>query len=175
MPYRQLILCVEGTEDEIFFRNVVGPHLERTYDYVRIILHALKATKKCSSILNGVRRISGTDLLWVCDSDKAPCVTVRKDKVERSLPAIVDHPIVVVVKVIESWFLAGVDTEGSRILGIRSLPTTDSITKEAFSDLRPSSIETNREFMLAILEHFSVETAQRKNRSFRYFCQKYLS
>ncbi len=29
--------------------------------------------------------------------------------------------------------------------------------------------------MLAILDHFSVETAQNKNRSFRYFYQKYLS
>jgi hypothetical protein len=175
VPYRRLYVFVEGTDDGRFFDKVVKPRLGYAYDHIDIVRYAQDSPKKRRSFLQSIRAIEGAEIIWVCDNDSAQCVTARKQEIKNRLPAIADNPIVVVVIEIESWYLAGVDTESSRSLGIRYLTTTDSITKENFGNLRPSRIETNREFMLAILDHFSVETAQNKNRSFRYFYQKYLS
>ena len=175
MSYRRLYICVEGTDDEIFFSNVVVPQLQDTYDHFVLYRHAQKSLRKCSRFLNSVRCIPGAKVIWTRDNDRSPCVTFVKDKTRRELCSIADTPIVVIVKVIESWYLAGVDRDGCQRLGIRHFPTTDTVTKETFREIRPPKIKTNREFMLAILDHFSIKTAQRKNRSFRYFCQEFLS
>ena len=175
MPYRRLYVFVEGTDDERFFERIVKPRLESNYDHIDIIQYAQDTDKKLRSFLLSVRGIEGADLIWVCDNDSAQCVTKRKQDAKRCLPAIADNPIVVVVMKIESWYLAGLDAEGSRALGVKNQARTDDITKEMFSKIRPNRVKSNREFMLTILEHFCMETAQHKNRSFRYFCRKFLS
>ena len=174
MTYRRLYICVEGRDDELFFGRVVKPQLSGAYDDVLFFRYAEKSTKKCTSFLNSVRNIAGADVIWVCDNDRAPCVTVRREKVKERLQVKFDINIVVVVTEIEGWFLAGIGEQSSRDLRTDDLPNTDRVTKDTFLDMRPPGIRTNREFMLAILDDFSVETAQVKNRSFRYFCQKYI-
>ena len=175
MPYRRLYICIEGPDDEMFFNKVVVPQLQDTYDHIDLFRHAQKSPRKCNKFLSSVKRIPGAEVIWTRDIDRSPCVTFLKDKLRCNLSSIADNPILIVVKEIESWYLAGVDREGSRSLGIQNSPTTDAITKEEFTDIRPQNIKTNREFMLAILDHFSIETAQSKNRSFRYFCQRFFS
>ena len=175
MPYRQLYICIEGPDDETFFKKVVVPQLQNNYDHLFMFRHAQKSTRKCNGFLNSVRCIPGAEVIWTRDNDGSPCVTLLKDKLRGKLNSIADTPIVIVVREIESWYLAGVGEESSRSLGIEHFSSTDTITKEYFRSIRPASINTNREFMLAILDHFSIETAQNKNRSFRYFCQRFLS
>ena len=174
MPYRRLYVFVEGPDDVRFFERIVKPRLEEEYDHIDIVPYAEETHRKLRSFLLSVRQIEGADAIWVCDKDRARCVTERKQKVKESLPAVDDIPIVVVVTKIESWYLAGVGPKGNRALGIKNQPSTDAITKAKFSSFRPRKIKTNRDFMLAILEHFRIETAQQKNRSFRYFCHKFL-
>ncbi len=174
MSYRRLYVFVEGTDDERFFERLVKPRLEESYDQIDIVQYAQDTHRKLRSFLLSVRMIEGADIIWVCDNDVARCVSERKQQVRKCLPAIGNTPIVVVVMKIESWYLAGVDAQGSHGLGIKNQARADDITKEKFSKIRPKRVKSNREFMLAILDLFCIETAQQKNRSFRYFCQKFL-
>ena len=82
--------------------------------------------------------------------------------------------VLVVVPEIEGWYLAGLDAEHSARLGVGGPDSTDQITKEDFTRLRPRGFDSNREFMLEILDCFSVEAAREKNASFDYFCRKFL-
>ncbi len=80
----------------------------------------------------------------------------------------------VVVPEIEGWYLAGLDAEHSARLGIGEPAATDQITKEDFTRMRPRGLAANREFMLELLDGFSVAAARAQNQSFDYFCRKFL-
>ncbi|MDI6767583.1 MAG: hypothetical protein QME52_12240, partial [Bacteroidota bacterium] len=50
---------------------------------------------------------------------------------------------------------------------------TDDTTKEQFNRLIPEKYDSRIDFMSEILNNFSFKTAKRKNRSFKYFIEKY--
>ena len=75
---------------------------------------------------------------------------------------------------IESWYLAGLNDEECKRLGLpTTIDNTDHISKEQFLGLMPDRFDSKAEFMLEILRVFDHETARSKNSSFRYFMQKY--
>ena len=82
--------------------------------------------------------------------------------------------IIVVIKEIESWYLAGLDNEVCRQLKINNFADTDNVTKEKFNALIPKKFTSRIDFMLEILKNFSIEIAKQKNNSFRYFVEKYV-
>ena len=127
------------------------------------------------------------DLIIVADLDESPCVTDRKERIPsgfRSLSAgqspgqptgpFSSTRILIVCREIESWYLAGLNDEECKRLGLTTtIDNTDRISKEQFLDLMPDRFDSKSEFMLEILRVFDHETARSKNSSFRYFMQKY--
>ena len=84
--------------------------------------------------------------------------------------------VLIVCKEIESWYLAGLTDNDCKKMGIAdSLNDTDHLSKEQFLGLMPGRFGSKTDFMLAILQVFDHETARARNRSFRYFIQKYES
>jgi hypothetical protein len=84
--------------------------------------------------------------------------------------------MIIVVKEIESWYLAGLDEKACRELRIRCFDNTDSITKEDFKHIYSNSIHSRRpeiDFYLNIIENYDIDTAKKKNTTFRYFCDKF--
>ena len=81
----------------------------------------------------------------------------------------------VVVPEIESWYLAGLDAECNARLGIGEPATTDQITKERFEQLQPGRFDSKLDFVLEILDCFSVEAARGKNRIVRLFLPQILA
>lgn len=86
---------------------------------------------------------------------------------------IENDKIIVVIKEIESWYLAGLDDEEYKRFEMHTLSNTDDITKEQFNDLIPKKFDSRIDFLLEILKSFSIEIAKQKNKSFRYFSEKY--
>ena len=78
-----------------------------------------------------------------------------------------------VIKEIESWYLAGSDDVISRKFGVRPFNITNTVTKEQFNDMFSKKFASRIDFMIEILKCFSIEKAKEKNRSFRYFIEKY--
>jgi hypothetical protein len=61
-------------------------------------------------------------------------------------------------------------------LGIRCFDNTDSITKENFKHIYSNSIHSRRpeiDFYLNIIENYDIDTAKKKNTTFKYFCDKF--
>ena len=56
---------------------------------------------------------------------------------------------------------------------LRTLPSTDELTKEDFNARIPSRFDSRIDFMFEILKSFSLETAARKNQSFHFFVNRY--
>ena len=169
-----LFVLVEGDDDERFFESVIKPLLEGIYISVRLWKYAQQNTKKIDSLLTSVKAMGG-ECIFMADINTAPCVTAKKERIRAQLRNVTEDRIVVVIKEIESWYVAGIDARNSQKLGIRFWQTTDEVTKEHFDNSIPKKFDSRIDFMVEILKCFSIETAKRKNRSFSYFLQKYLS
>lgn len=78
-----------------------------------------------------------------------------------------------VIKKIESWYLAGLDDSPCKQLGIPSYTNTEDITKEQFNRLMSKKFDSRIDFMQEILKYFQVEIAKQKNKSFNYLLEKH--
>jgi hypothetical protein len=81
--------------------------------------------------------------------------------------------IIVVIKEIESWYYAGLTHDSALSLGVPDLPLTDDLIKEDFNGLIPKKYDSRIDFMFEILKYFSIDTARKKNHSFRFFLERY--
>ena len=114
------------------------------------------------------------DYIFLTDINSRPCVTSKKEERLKVHNQLDMDKIIVVIKEIESWYLAGLNAGSSEKLDIRHYVQTDSMTKEQFESLVPKKYEKT-DFMIEILkpENFSLEVALQKNDSFKYFFDNY--
>ena len=115
----------------------------------------------------------GADYIIVADINDAPCVTERKEKIKRRFGAdIIDEKIVLTIREIESWYLAGLTNSKCEKLKLRNIPNTDNMTKENFNSLIPKKFSSRIDFMVEILKCFSIPTAKKKEQVIFVFLQK---
>jgi len=171
MNYKRLFLLVEGNDDERFFERVIKPRLEEKHDRVVLWKYAQVKNTKIDNFLKSIKAMGG-GYIYIGDINRAPCVSGKKQEIQNKFKNIKIDRIIVVIKEIESWYLAGLDDTRSKELKIRIFNTTDDVTKEQFNDLS-NRVDSKIDFMLEILKRFSIETAREKNKSFRYFLEKH--
>lgn len=172
MSYKQLFILVEGLDDERFFQKVIIPFLKDRYNTVTIWQHAGKMNKIVKNFLKSIRAMH-SDYIYVADINHALCITEKKGKIKSKISSIDQDRIIIVKSEIESWYLAGLDTKSSGRLGITFLESTDGLTKEQFNNMIPKRFDSRIDFMQEILKFFSPEKAKGKNKTFRYFLEKY--
>jgi len=172
MNCRRLFILVEGNNDERFFEKIIKPKLEKKYNWVKIWRYANKKKEKIDNFIKSIKAMNA-DYIYVTDINNSPCVTAKKQKIQNKLRNIGEDRIIVVIKEIESWYLAGLDDIAFQKFKIPNFSATDEITKEKFDSLIPKKYDSRIDFMLEILKFFSIEVAKHKNRSFRYFVEKY--
>jgi len=171
MQYRRLFVCVEGPDDERFVARIVKPVLEKKYDLVQVVQYAEQKKEKFNNLLRSFRKMG--DYLCLADMNDKPCTTATKQAIQGTFKDIDTDRIVVVIKEIEGWYLAGLDEVGCKQLRIPAHDTTDHIAKEDFDRLIPKRFDSRIDFMSEILKFFSLEIAKQKNRSFGYFLEKH--
>jgi len=170
--YRQLLIFVEGDDDELFFDKVVELMFREKYDSVSLIQWAQERKGKTDSYIKSIKSENwNADYILVTDMD-TPCVTAKKKKIQRRFRNVDEDRIMVVRKEIESWYLAILDDGKCKEFGVPSF-RTDDVTKEQFNGLIPKKFDSGIDFMREILKSFDIEIAKRKNRSFKYFAEKY--
>lgn len=108
------------------------------------------------------------------DSHTYPCITSRKDQRIRELDGeITSDKIIIVVEELESWCLAGIDPNIEEYADFVIPDSTDDVTKEDFDEiLSNTSFNKNKLFNYLSL-NFSVDLAIERNKSFKYFLEKY--
>ena len=188
MIMRRLSIFVEGAIEKLFFDRILRPELENKYNYIEIIEYSQKERKweYINDFINSIKRTDcgykkidpnwAYDYIFIADIDNSPCKTAKKEELRRKIPNLEQNKIIIVVKEIESWYLAGLDEKACKKLGIRCFDNTDSITKEDFKHIYSNSIHSRRpeiDFYLNIIENYDIDTAKKKNTTFRYFCDKF--
>jgi hypothetical protein len=170
-----LYIFVEGDRDEVFFERIVKPRLVDRYNNIIVVKYAQKGIEYIKSYIRSILSMNA-DYIFIADIDNSPCKTAKKEELRRRFPNLEQNKIIIVVKEIESWYLAGLDREACEELGIECFDNTDSITKEDFKHIYSNSIHSRRpeiDFYLNIIENYDIDIAKRKNRTFRYFCDKF--
>lgn len=171
MAYKRLFIWVEGLDDVRFFDRIIKPIFEKKYTSVEVKPYAGLKREKVDKFLKSIKAMNA-NYIYVRDIDDVPCVTAKKQGIQGELSIDKDR-IIVVIKEIESWYLAGLNTEDYKQFGIPPCNTTDNVAKEQFNRLIPKSFDSRIDFLQEILKGFSVEIAKRKNRSFKYFLEKH--
>ena len=137
--YRLLYIFVEGNDDERFFDRILTKELKKRYTAIKIIKYAHMKKEKVDDYIKSIKgmRADGmrADYIYVTDINDSPCITAKKDKVLGRYRNIDGDRILVVVKEIESWYLAGLDDGVCKQLKIDSFSNTGNITKEQFDAL----------------------------------------
>lgn len=172
MAYKRLWVLLEGNDDERFFEGVIRPIFDNTYDSVRPWQYAQKQIKKVKNFLRAIKSM-GSDYFFWGDINNMPCVTAKKNRIKKRYRARIEiNNVIIVVKEIESWYLAGLDDKSLKELGIRTFRNTNNISKEEFNNLIPKRFDSRIDLMMEILKRFSVKTAKQKNKSFSYFMSR---
>ncbi len=171
MGYKQLWILVEGNDDEKFVAKI-KPVFEGKYESVTIWKYAQEPQKRTRGFLRSINSMR-SDYFLLRDINQSLCITARKEGVRSTYGEMIDlNKIIVVITEIESWYLAGLDDNNCKELGLGAFDRTDEITKEQFNSLIPKRFDSRIDFMQEILKRFSIETAKEKNTSFNYFLTK---
>jgi len=177
--YRVLYIFVEGDDDERFFREILLPRLWGEYNDINIIKYAQKSKKfeYTEKFIKSIQKMRDANYIYVTDINDFQCVVTKKQKIKELIRGIDYDKIFVVIKEIESWYLAGLDSKLAKNLGIKKkIPdTTDTVTKEQFYNLMPKKFDSKIDFMREILKNFSIEIAKKKNKSFKYFVENMIT
>ncbi|PKG31893.1 hypothetical protein [Methanoregula sp.] len=171
---KRLFIMVEGEDDVRFFGRLIKPLLLPSYHSVEIIPYACIKREKVNKFLKSVRLMKN-DYIFVADIDQERSVRDKKQILYYRFSEVDDRSIVIVIREIESWYLAGVPVETAQGLGIPDLASTDGITKEDFNTRIPPQFDSRIDFMFELMKSFSIETAVRRNASFRFFVDRYLA
>jgi len=169
---KRLFILVEGEDDVRFFGRVVKPLFVTRYDSVEILPYASIKRQKVNNFLKSIAQMKN-DYIFVADIDTERSVRDKKQLLYYWFSNINGGNIVIVIREIESWYYAGLPDTALQKFGIPPLASTDELTKEGFNELIPPSFDSRIDFMFEILKSFSVDTATRQNRSFRFFVERY--
>lgn len=171
---KRLFIMVEGEDDIRFFGRIIKPLIAPSYHSVEIIPYACIKRAKVTKFLKSVALMKN-DYIFVADIDNERSVRDKKQVLFSRYDDINGQSIVVVIREIESWYLAGISFDAAQAIGVPDLSTTDDLTKEDFNAVIPLRFDSRIDFMFEILKSFSLETAVKKNASFRFFYTRYLA
>lgn len=173
MTYKLLFILLEGNDDERFFEKVVKPLFQKRSCTIRFWKYSQQKHERIVNLIKSIKSMNG-DYIYVRDFNNAPCITAKKEEIKSKFNQIItEDKIIVVVKEIESWYLAGLDERALKKVGIRKkIRTTANITKKEFNQLIPKNMP-RIEFMRKILKNYDVEIAKVRNRSLGYFLNKW--
>jgi len=104
--YKRLYIFVEGNDDERFFNKVLVPKFKEKYDYVKLIKYARWKKESVNNYIKSIKAM-GADYIFVADINNSPCITAKKERIQSIYKKIDNDKIIVVIKEIESWYLAG--------------------------------------------------------------------
>lgn len=168
---QSIFVFVEGENDARFFEIVLKPLLLSKYSRVVLYQYQCRTPKKVNNYIRSLKNV-GTEYIFVRDLDSHPCITSCKKKVLKKLSSVQRENIRVVLREIESWYVAGMDERLiKRVKGTKPKDTS-SFTKEALKRMMSKKFHSEVDYLQEILKSFSLEAAIKHNRSLRYFVRK---
>lgn len=169
-----LFIMVEGNDDERFFNKVICPLLEEDYKNIKIWQHAQKSRETVEKMFLSMEDLEA-DYIYVEDLDHEKNIAAKKTIILNKVDYINKERIVIVVKEIESWYLAGINQEDASLMKIPYIENTENIFKEDFNSMvHKSQYDSRINLMQKLLKCFSVQAALQKNSSFALFHENFI-
>ena len=167
----RLFVLLEGNDDTRFFSRILHPLFKSKYRIIKQWRYSQQKHEKITAFITSAKKIG--ECIYLRDINNSPCVTAKKAEITDEFPELVENEIVVIVREIEGWYLAGLNEDDSKKLGINQVfSNTDNITKSMFIRLIPLG-KSRIELMQQILNNYRLETGMEKNRSLKYFLGKW--
>ncbi len=178
MPENEkLTILVEGNRDETFIDSIIAPILISKGNYIKISVFKYAKINKAEIVryINGLKAIR-EDILCLADINSAPNISQKKTALNLyKIGVFCDENIIVVIKEIESWYMAGMNDKCCKKLGISKFDNTNTLNKEEFHvAISKSRFRPKLSCCIEILRNYDIATAISKNKSFNYFYENFL-
>jgi len=166
---KRLHILIEGDNDKDFFYKIIKPLFCSRYRLVILWKYGKQSKEKINNyIVNNIDK-ENDDCIFVTDIDASPSKRLEEYDSIRDQNRIIE-----VIKKIESWYIAVLTDDKCEKLGFISPETTDDLGKGRFKEFsKKSGFRSPEAFMQEILKDFDIETAKRKNASFKYFIDNF--
>jgi len=112
----------------------------------------------------------GAEYFFLADINSSPCYPEKRQDLLKRFRELEGARVIIVVKEVESWYLAGVP-DGNQ-WGFRASADTTDLTKEQFDATMPKPFDSRISYMVEILRLFDVNSATARNHSFHYFARR---
>lgn len=184
MSENKLFILVESEYDTLFFKKIILESLEQSYDEIELFEYARIPPKITENIIKS-RVEMNFNYFFLIDLDSSSCFPEKRNFISSDIPILSNEKIIVVIKEIESWMIAGIIKEilydfGSKkeivkSLGIhkRSFCSNDFYAKD-FDKLIPR-LTSKKLFVMNLLDFYDIRMAKERNSSFKYFFEKFSS
>lgn len=180
MPYcRRIYFFIEGDTDKRFFDKIIKKLIlkKKKYDYVHI--HQWRQ-KKIDVISKLVCKYLEKEckVVFIRDYDKfvrdrqhtVNNINALKEEIIQKFNIRSKNDIFIVIREIESWYLAGVKESVLKRYNITPIDNTININKRKFDKFIPNGMSKS-EFLIEITDNFNLKLAKKKNYSFKYFIE----
>lgn len=172
MPLKKIYIFVEGNDDEIFFKGIIFPVIKKKYDDVELIKYAQLKREKVNLFLLSIQTLN-FNYIFTADKDENNTLNAKRNIILDKYDFVEEAAIIIVVTEIESWFLAGLSDEMIDNFQMEPFESTEEITKEEFNTMYHKRFRSRIDFMYELMKVYSIDCALEKNRSFRYFWEKF--
>lgn len=161
---------VEGTDDTRFVEGVLKSFLEENGQSIFVWEYAQKKQEKVKDFIKSIQQM-GAQIVFLTDKDEADQETKLQDILDRYHPLLTEDEINIVVKEIESWYVAGIYADELSIR-VKSSPPyqTDDVSKEIFMSYFYTS--SKAEIILDILAIYNLPLATLRNTSLKRVAER---
>lgn len=166
-----LFIFVEGSDDSRFINKIIKPVIDDKFNFIKTIEYAQKSKDDIEGFINSINSMPA-DYIFLGDIDLYDCLLDKIESIIDTYEILDEGKVYVVIKEMESWYLAGIDSSSANSLNINHFRDTEKVDKEKFLALMPDSFDSVIDYKQELLKYFSIDTATKQNNSFRYFYDK---
>jgi hypothetical protein len=166
MDAQELLILVEGNDDERFFKTLVLPRLEAGYDRVDLVKYANQKKEDINKVIHAHKEGGGM-CMFFADMNSSKCIRQLRQKLVGQYPALDAREVIIAKREIESWYLAGLTPDTCEKLRIKWSKSLLYARKETLNALQSPSYTSRAVFLQVLMKHFDWDAAKR-NSTFAY-------
>lgn len=159
MSYEQIFFLVEGPDDTRFVESVIKPLLQHGGRDIETYEYSVKPDTEIKNFIDSINCVDYRDYYFLIDED-------LKWKLEKKFNFLDNEKVFLVIKEIESWYMAGIDKKSANEIGITYFNSTNKLDKSKFNQEIPNSYISRSRFLMDLLEQFEIVEAKKSNESF---------
>ena len=173
MTFTSIYLIVEGKYDKLLVDQKLKGIFRRRYPGVKIYQWQQMKPKDRDALMTTIIR-EGAVYIFISDFDDASSREAKSAELCSIWPLLESGKIAFVIRVIEGWYLAGLDSTSRRRYQIPDSIDANMLTKVGFEDLVRNKFVNAKVARVQLLQLFSLGDAITNNRSFAEFHSTYL-